>query len=116
MKDGSVPKPCGFCGHNPACGYAQAEGHWLCHTDDHSCYEQWTVHGQRSLGDTLHVQDATPARLLEICERFEDVFSMSSEDFYARYVKGEFIGIHDSYRWAGYWTAYLRSARMNTVK
>lgn len=42
---------CGLCGHHPACGQASvgsAEGDvFLCHTDDHSCYHQWTVYDRR---------------------------------------------------------------------
>lgn len=44
---------CGLCGHDPACGFASVEVGdditYLCHEDDHSCYEQWTVHGKRPL-------------------------------------------------------------------
>lgn len=40
---------CVLCGHTPACGSARnAEGGRLCHTDDHSCYHQWTVYGRRA--------------------------------------------------------------------
>lgn len=41
---------CGLCKHDPACGHASVQAGTdkvhLCHTDDHSCYEQWTVHGR----------------------------------------------------------------------
>lgn len=39
---------CHLCDHDPACGHARnADGGRLCHTDDHSCYHQWTVYGRR---------------------------------------------------------------------
>lgn len=38
---------CGYCGHDPACGFAEDRGVRLCHTDDHSCYHRWTVYGER---------------------------------------------------------------------
>ena len=30
--------PCAACGHDPACGWAQVNDDWLCHTDDHTCF------------------------------------------------------------------------------
>lgn len=31
--------PCAACGHDPACGWSQIGEDWLCHADDHSCYQ-----------------------------------------------------------------------------
>lgn len=44
--------PCTLCGHDPSCGYATVPtpdrvDAPLCHTDDHSCYNRWTVYGER---------------------------------------------------------------------
>jgi hypothetical protein len=47
------------------------------------------------------------ADMLEICRLFERQYAMRSEDFYARHQAGEFLGIHDAIRWAGYWREYL---------
>jgi hypothetical protein len=56
------PLECGLCGHTTddhpeyrrfpsgfLGGTVQEQGQRvnLCHTDNHSCYELWTVHGQR---------------------------------------------------------------------
>lgn len=57
----SAAKPCAFCDHDPACGvasvfreqpvtkhksiYRDGQSFWLCHTDDHSCYEKWVIEG-----------------------------------------------------------------------
>lgn len=41
---------CGLCGHQmtlTCCGSAVADGVRLCHSDTHSCYHRWTVHGER---------------------------------------------------------------------
>lgn len=51
---------CGMCDHDPACGQASVyhdqpvtihkrafkagTSIYLCHADDHSCYEEWTMH------------------------------------------------------------------------
>lgn len=44
-------RACALCGHDPACGMASAtrEGEHvhLCHADEHSCYQCWTVYGER---------------------------------------------------------------------
>lgn len=49
----------------------------------------------------------TPLLLLELCQAFEIQYNMASSDFYRRYLSGKFVGIHNAYRWAGYWKAYL---------
>lgn len=46
---------CGLCGHLPSDHPDQIMGAVadivpLCHTDDHSCYERWTVHRERPSG------------------------------------------------------------------
>jgi hypothetical protein len=56
------------------------------------------------MGVSLH--EITPSLLLDICTGFEDRYGMDSATFYTRYLNGEFVGIHDAYRWAGYWKAY----------
>ena len=41
---------CGLCGHKivfERCGSAEADGVPLCHADDHSCYQRWTLYGER---------------------------------------------------------------------
>jgi len=41
---------CGLCGHHmtiETCGSASADGYYLCHADDHSCYHRWTVYKER---------------------------------------------------------------------
>jgi len=57
--------------------------------------------------DEHSVFEMTPASLYAMCAHFEESYGMASANFYQRFVKGEFVGIHDAYRWAGYWTAYL---------
>lgn len=52
---------------------------------------------------------ATPLSLRVACEYFEKQYGISSSTFYSRYMKGEFLDIHDAIRWAGYWRAYLRA-------
>lgn len=42
-----IDTKCPLCGHEPACGYASADGCRLCHADDHSCYHRWTVYNDR---------------------------------------------------------------------
>jgi hypothetical protein len=52
-------RACGLCDHDPACGHASVyhdqpvtihkrlfkggKNVWLCHDDDHSCYERWAM-------------------------------------------------------------------------
>jgi len=55
---------CELCGHDMSatpgnvskCGYAAVanlgETIYLCHADDHSCYQRWTVFGERSGADS----------------------------------------------------------------
>jgi hypothetical protein len=45
--------PCARCGHDPACGFAQVNDDWLCHTDDHTCYATGGVVSP-SMQITLH--------------------------------------------------------------
>jgi len=47
------------------------------------------------------------ADMLDICRTFEHAYKMTSEDFFARYLVGEFVGSHDAARWAGYWREFL---------
>jgi len=51
--------------------------------------------------------EMTPEVLLEVCHSFEEEYKLSSHEFYARYLSGEFVGVHDAYRWAGYWKEFL---------
>lgn len=48
------------------------------------------------------------SNLHAVLEHFEANYGIGSREFYARYMQGEFLGIHDAIRWAGYWRAYLR--------
>jgi hypothetical protein len=52
---------------------------------------------------------ATAETLLSVCKKFEADYDLTSEEFYELHLAGEFVGIHDAYRWAGYWEAYLRA-------
>jgi hypothetical protein len=61
---------------------------------------------------TTQVVQMTPSVLLEFCKAFEKEYGLSSEEFYERHLKGEFVGVHDAYRWAGYWEAYLERSQM----
>lgn len=52
MTDTAVAKPpvCKLCGHEitfAKCGFASANGFRLCHHDTHSCFNRWTVYGER---------------------------------------------------------------------
>jgi hypothetical protein len=58
------------------------------------------------------VVQMTPSVLLEFCRSFEQEYGLSSEEFYERHLKGEFVGIHDAYRWASYWEAYLERSQV----
>jgi len=59
------------------------------------------------LKTTHEVITMTSGSLLDACLSFEGIYGMPSRDFDDRFIRGEFVGIHDAYRWAGYWSAYL---------
>ena len=57
---------CGYCGHNPACGFAAIDGVRFCHGDcPHeperpSCYEMTSVAQLRAIASDLAAPDPNP--------------------------------------------------------
>lgn len=51
----SGPGFCASCGHDPACGFASIDDsqgfRWLCHDDDHSCYQIESVMAEVDAND-----------------------------------------------------------------
>ena len=55
--------------------------------------------------------DMNPSVLLSLCREFEEKYDIYSPDFHRLYLKGEYAGIHDAVRWAGYWEGYLSTVQ-----